>query len=800
MARSPRRGKTSINTQSTVDEQDGPVQGNDECATLTWKRWREGRSHLSGWRQEAAECYDLAAGHQWTEEEQAALKSDLRPVVTFNRTGVVIDSVSGYEINSRQDVTYLPRETSDTGAVQMETEAAKYFRQSCDAEDEESDAFTDLLVTGLACVEHRMDYEDDPEGMLKVERTDPLEMVYDPAAVKRNLVDRRWDIRGKWWEKAVAQATWPDADFDTGTNIAGDIDDLESKQPIDRRAASFYKDTGIGDQSDRHKGKVFILEHTWFEREAFVSYADPLAGKMVDAKPEEFKKINDKLSAMAAAQGMPYTPPHHVKRTRKVYKRAFVYGRDTLNKDDQEAPYPQGFHYQFMTGKRDRNKNIWFGLVRSMKDPQRWANKFLSQTMHMINANVKGGIIADEGAFEDQSQIESKLAKPGWVLTRKAGMNVEFVPPTPMPNNTFNLMQFAIGSVRDTTGVNLELLGMADRDQPGVLEHSRKQSAMAILAPFFDAMRRYRKAAGRLTLYFIKEYLSDGRMIRITGESGQQYLPLTKQDGFDKYDVIVDEAPSSPNMKEQAFASISAILPTLAKMGAMPPPEAIDYVPGLPAQLAAKWKQAMGPKPPNPEMEQAKQLEMADKQADVAKKRAEAKKLEADAQARVLEAQSRPQMDQERFYAEAALRKRELDLNEADLWMKHQQLKKQEEKDQRDLAVSMWTRSQDRDDAAMLREREDAQRAAEANAMPAEPAEPEERSEEVLARGLSELGQGLQAQAQALVEQGRAIAQGMTQMAQSIMSEEEVEAVRDPSTGKVTGARKRRVPRSSEAN
>ena len=55
-----------------------------------------------------------------------------------------------------------------------------------------------------------------------IERTDPLEMVYDPSAVKRNLVDRRWDIRGKWWDKKVAEATFPEADFSEGSNIAGE--------------------------------------------------------------------------------------------------------------------------------------------------------------------------------------------------------------------------------------------------------------------------------------------------------------------------------------------------------------------------------------------------------------------------------------------------------------------------------------------------------------------------------------------------------------------------------------------------
>ena len=623
MAKRPTRTRPGRRADVTDDMEEGPVRGNDEVATKAWKCWRDTRNHLQGWRQEAAESYDIVAGHQWTNDEEAALKEQLRPVVTFNRTGVVLDSVSGYEINSRQDVAYLPRQVGETGPVQVEGEAAKYFRQQCDAEDEESDAFTDVLAVGLGWVEHRMDYDDDPEGMLKVERVDPLEMGYDPAATKRNLADRRWDIRGKWWEKEVAEATFPEHDFDSADNIVGDLDDINERQPIDRRAAAFYKDTGVGDQSDRRKNKVFILEHTWFEREKFVTALNPMSQQMEDVEPKKLKAVNDQL----AARGQP--PLRSMTRTRKAFKRAFVHGRDTLNPEDLAAPCPEKFHYQPMTGKRDRNKNIWYGLVRPMKDPQRWANKFMSQTMHMVNANAKGGIIHDEGAFENADDVEKRLAKPGWRIAKRQGFNVEFVPPSTIPTNTFELMQFAIGSVRDTTGVNVELLGLADRDQPGVLEHSRKQSAMAILAPFFDAMRRYRKEAGRLTLYFIHEYLSDGRLIRITGPEGAQYIPLTKKEGFDKYDVVVDQAPTSPNAKLAVFGILMQVLPALMKAGVPIPPDLLDYVPDLPAELSQKWKSLL--QKPNPQRDKAQELEAAEKIADIDKTAADAELSRAKA-------------------------------------------------------------------------------------------------------------------------------------------------------------------------
>ena len=80
---------------------------------------------------------------------------------------------------------------------------------------------------------------------------------------------------------------------------------------------------------------------------------------------------------------------------------------------------------------------------------------------------------------------------------------------------------------------------------------------------FFDSLRRYRKSQGRLLLYLIMTYLSDGRMIRITGDVGPQYLPLTKQPGWATYDIIVDDAPSSPQQKELTWGLLAQMMPMI---------------------------------------------------------------------------------------------------------------------------------------------------------------------------------------------------------------------------------------------
>ena len=53
-------------------------------------------------------------------------------------------------------------------------------------------------------------------------------------------------------------------------------------------------------------------------------------------------------------------------------------------------------------------------------------------------------------------------------------------PVMPKPGGTFpqghmQLMEFAVGALRDVTGINLELVGLKDVNQPGILEAIRTQ-------------------------------------------------------------------------------------------------------------------------------------------------------------------------------------------------------------------------------------------------------------------------------------------------------------------------------------
>lgn len=597
------------------------------------------------WREAAREDFAFTSGDQLSEDDKQKLRDMNRPIVIMNRVEPIIDSVSGSEVANRQEVQFIPRQQGDVAVNEVLTSAAKWFRDQCDAEDEESDAFREMVVCGMGWTETRLDYEDDPDGAPKIERRDPLEMVWDSTAKKRNLVDmRRLFHVCRNIPIDEARALCPNDDFEDADYNASWVDSKDSREAHHNNSLFYDKDDGSGESVDK---TVTMVRVQWWERVPVWRVMDPTnPDNILSLDKDEFDALSRKVELVGGTL-------RFARQTRKVFKQAYL---GAILLEIGEAPCRDRFSFQCMTGKRDRNHNTWYGLVRAMKDPARWSNKWMSQTMHIMNTSAKGGIMAERGGFfENDLEGEESYARQDQVTYLKAGAlsgaNPKFAqkPQAAFPASTFQLMEFAITSLRDVSGVNVEILGMQSAaSQAARLDLQRKQSAMTILQPLFDSLRRYRKEQGRLLLYLIENYLSDGRLIKIVGQDQAQYVPLLRQPGVSTYDVIVDESPSSPNQKEATWAMLQQILPVVGKM--LPPATWLALLKYSPLPTSAQQDisksiaQSQQSPPPDPEAAKVAaelQAQNAKAQADIANQKAmtEAKieglQREAEAKAQI---------------------------------------------------------------------------------------------------------------------------------------------------------------------
>lgn len=578
---------------------------------------KDADAHWRTWRVKAREAYAFVANDQWSSDERTTAEEAGRLVTTTNRIAPMVNAVAGAEIIDRQQVQYIARSIEDGGVNQLLTEGADWIRDQTGADREESDAFRDVLICGLGYTETVMSYEEETEGRVVISRIDPMEVTPDPSARKPNLTDARYLRRRRKISADDFEALYPSA-VPFGDNLPGAL----GKSGGNRRNA--YKDRGDKDTDDLcNPDEVMLTEWQWYELELMYAVVDPTTrGLTLIAKDQR-----DMLETAAAQDGQEFKS---VPQRRRRYWRAITCGKQVLEYD----PLPDDeFTIKVLTGERDRNKGIWYGIVEAMKDPQRFANLFFSMLHHIIRTNAKGGIMAEEDAFVDVRDAEDDWAKSDAITWLKPGglAKVKAKDAPDIPPAIVQMMTFAVQGVRDASGINEEMLGLAERDQAGVLEHQRKQAAYAILATYSDSLRSYRHIQGRLLLKYIQKYLPPDYLVRISGDDGvARYAPLAKQPDTIKFDVIVSDAPAGPNQKERTWAMITQMMPWLESLGPDVWSELVKYSP-FPEPVIEKVVEvlkAQAAQPPMPD--QATAAKVALDQSGAEKNRAIAQRTVAE--------------------------------------------------------------------------------------------------------------------------------------------------------------------------
>ena len=596
------------------------------------------------WRQHARRWRALYDGDHWSAEERKQAKEDQQNLLTFNRIPLVVDNITGLEVNNRKEISYeaLPPahmmmghnggQGMDGGEAQLRhlsdvmNAALEHFREEADSEDAESSAFRDMIITGIGATETYIDYDEDPKGKMRDVIVDRECLIFDHAAVQRNLEDAAFV--GHLKELTVSEAgrmfkDVPVYDLDACWVDGTDPDRRDINKIVDR---------------------VTIVHIQWREYEDIYQLVS--TGEEVDAD----------LAEAAEEDGRGYLVEKAGRR--RVWKQAFLGARDILGSIEY-APSKNRPSINLMSYERDHSEDgsLWYGLVKRLESPQYAQNKFITK---MVDASDHsgGGYFFEDDATDDFPALEKDLTNPARAKILKSGAirsgKVMPVNPATPPLGADEMVAFSAASINDVIGAPPEVFGMADRNQPGVVENSRKQSAITSFASLFDRKKSYSRDKGRLQKDYIFAYLRDGRIIRKKDGGSSKFFPLTHHtlpDSVD-FEVHVDEQSTSPDNKARTLAT----LPLLQAMfrGQLPLSMAMRFVPylDLPAKLISDIMSDL--QQPNPEQQAAQQAQQQAMQLETMKTQSEI--AENNAQARHNDAQTVSELAQAaKWQAEAEL-------------------------------------------------------------------------------------------------------------------------------------------------
>jgi len=479
--------------------------------------------------------------HQWSEAEKKALASRKQAAFVSNRIQRKVDAMVGLEQRFRTDPRALPRHPGAMQAADVASKVLVFADDLTRFDHHRSAVFENLLVEGYGAVEIGVDAKMNPT----ITRIRWEELFFDPHSREKDFSDAAYIGVMKWMTIDRAQSMY----------------------------AQVYRGEGEADTLE------VLLE---------ASMTLPGDGATYEDRPYQtgFRWADQKQKRVRVAQ-------MYYQRGGTWYLAIFtgggmIYNEVSPYQDEDGRPVCA---IEAMTGYIDR-ENRRYGIVRSMIPVQDEVNARRSRALHLINTRQTTAV---KGAVSVET-LKRELAKPDGHVeidiesamgARDAGIPAfQVLQTSDMAQGNLAMLQEAKAEI-DMLGPNAALLGQAQGQQSGRAIMAQQQAGMAELAPLYDSLRDFTLRCYRAMWARVRQFWTDERYIRITGETqAPQFIAVNQVTGFDPMtmqpmvenaiakmdvDIMIDEAPDHVTLQAEQFEQLSA----MAQAGIPIPPEVL---------------------------------------------------------------------------------------------------------------------------------------------------------------------------------------------------------------------------------
>lgn len=577
----------------------------DECMSL----WREALELSRESRKRGKESEDFYAGKQWDEETERYLRSLDRASLTINEIASNIDTLVGYQMEQRTDWRCLPREGGDQRVSDMLTEILKSISDACYFPREETKVFRDQCVPGMGVYNTYMDFAENIQGNIKIERFPWSDIHYGPHE-KEDLADCEYEVRSRMQsiaklkqmfgkkaddiESSYKSYAGQYPDVSSGENgRSGTNQDYQGAKKIDDAPYTVDGTFPLIDVQKKQFRLVQVTRKTYKEVTVIFNQEENFFFTAYDWKDKD----------IAAASEI---PGFQVISQLKTRMRITKFCGNVILSDEDPADLPLHDFYTVPAYGYRQNGEFW-GKVEAAKDPQRELNKRRSQIMDTMNRLGASVYYTTPDTFIDKHEEErfkKNRSKPGAIFKlNEANNKPQLEEGADLPAGLVQIMQLDQENLQRLMNVVVQQAGA---NESGAMFLEKKKSRLTGNQFIFDNLSFAKQKLGRIIIGLIKRYYPAERIERLLNTrymrekfkiGGEDFGNFSRQEivemleGADllENDVIVAESSFS----ETTRMGIAKVLFDLIEKGAPIPPElALEFVP-MPSDTRARIKDTM---------------------------------------------------------------------------------------------------------------------------------------------------------------------------------------------------------------
>jgi hypothetical protein len=486
----------------------------------------------------ADEDVRFTLGRQWDTDDVEALKKVGVRALTINKIRPNINLLKGIESQNRSEIKCYPEGQEDSVEAEIATSLLKNVMKNAEGDYKTSEQFEDGNIVGEGWLEPYLDYSENilfPK--LKFRKGDYWNYFWDPDAKEYDLSD------GKHFCKVTFDLVYdqilslfPDKkDILEGMAEGGKIkiDKFNGQMGapiiIDRKGYSQGTDVQSNYQSE---ARYDLLEY-YYKRYVDVWYlADLKMGGLKKATSEEEAKNYAKITnEQDAARGEKESVKLLHRIEPEIWCKA-ICGNEELS-DERSWSFPRWKTWPFINyfayksslplGEDDRDLSVQ-GITRQAKDLNRELNKRRTQSLRHLNQSANSGWLTPKGAWVDPDKVEKFGSTPGvnleWDPAKSGGNKPERISPSQLSMGHEHLAQENAQDIKDTSGINTDLLAMTEGGQSsGRAIAIRQKQGLTMVQGLFDNLSRTKRMMGKFILSQLSQVYDMDRAMRVMGDA-----------------------------------------------------------------------------------------------------------------------------------------------------------------------------------------------------------------------------------------------------------------------------------------